>query len=64
MVAVKVDMMRNWSKLLASVTIAKILEDNGGNVKLTIFPDGDHFCWGRVYDDQAVWDWLLAQCKL
>ena len=46
-----------------SKTMAKILEDCGGNVKLTIFPDGDHFIWDQVYEDQAVWDWLLAQRK-
>ena len=39
------------------------LEDCGGKVQLTGFPDGDHFCWGRVYEDQAVWDWLLSQRK-
>jgi predicted peptidase len=46
-----------------SITMTNILKDCGGNVQLTIFPDGDHFCWGQVYDDQAVWDWLLAQKK-
>jgi predicted peptidase len=46
-----------------SVTMAKLLEECGGIVQLTIFPDGDHFCWGQVYEDQAVWDWLLGQKK-
>jgi predicted peptidase len=47
-----------------SITLTNILKDCGGNVQLTIFPDGDHFCWGRVYEDQSVWDWLLAQRKI
>jgi predicted peptidase len=46
-----------------SERMAQILQDCGGNVQLTIFPDGDHFCWGRIYEDQAVWDWLLEQKK-
>lgn len=41
--------------------MVNILHNCGGNVKLTIFPDADHFCWDRVYGDQAVWDWLQAQ---
>jgi len=41
--------------------MASILHDCGGHVKLTIFPDADHFCWDRVYRDPAVWDWLQAQ---
>ncbi len=44
-----------------SITMAKLLEDCGGNIQLTIFPDGDHFCWDQVYEDQATWDWLLGQ---
>lgn len=46
-----------------SKTMAKILEDCGGTVQLTIFPDGDHFIWDQVYEDQAVWEWMLAQGK-
>ena len=46
-----------------SVTLTQVLAACGGDVALTIFPDGDHFCWGRVYDDDAMWEWLLEQRK-
>ncbi len=47
-----------------SERMVKTLADCGGSVKLTIFPDGDHFCWGQAYEDQATWDWLLGQQKI
>jgi predicted peptidase len=47
-----------------SITMAKSLEDCGGDVKLTIFPDGDHYCWDQVYEDPATWDWMLGQRKI
>ena len=47
-----------------AIKMAKLLEDCGGNVQLTIFPDGDHFCWDQVYEDQGVWDWMLEQHNL
>ncbi|MBI1279124.1 MAG: prolyl oligopeptidase family serine peptidase [Anaerolineaceae bacterium] len=46
-----------------SKTLAKVLEDCGGNIQLTIFPDGDHFIWDQVYEAEATWDWLLGQRK-
>jgi len=46
-----------------SITMSKLLEDCGGDVKLTIFPNGDHFCWDQVYEDQATWDWMFGQRK-
>lgn len=44
-----------------SKTLAKVLEDCGGNVQLTVFPDGDHFIWDHVYEDEATWNWLFGQ---
>ncbi len=46
-----------------SMTMAKVLEDCGGDVQLTIFPDGDHFIWDQVYEDEATWKWLLSKRK-
>ncbi len=46
-----------------SVTLAKTLADCGGNVTLTIFEDGDHFCWGWVYENPATWEWLMRWQK-
>jgi predicted peptidase len=41
--------------------MVNILHDCGGDVKLTVFPDADHYCWDLVYGDQAIWQWLQAQ---
>ena len=32
----------------------------GGDVKLTVYPDGQHDSWKPTYDNQEVYDWLLA----
>ena len=47
-----------------SITMAKLLKDCGGDVQLTIFPDGDHFCWNQVYEDPTTWDWMFGQRKV
>lgn len=46
-----------------SERMAQILHDCGGDIKLTIFPEADHFCWDQVYEDAAVWKWLLGHRK-
>ena len=33
------------------------------NVKLTIFDDANHDSWSRVYDNQAIYDWMFKQIK-
>ena len=33
----------------------------GGRPKLTIFDKAPTTCWKRVYESQAVWDWLFDQ---
>lgn len=37
------------------------LERNGGNVKLTIYPDAGHDSWTQTYDDPEFYKWLLSQ---
>ena len=32
----------------------------GGDVKLTVYPDVQHDSWKATYDNQEVYDWLLA----
>ena len=32
----------------------------GGNVKLTIYPEVQHYSWKATYDNPKVYDWLLA----
>ena len=33
----------------------------GGTIKYTEVPEGGHDVWKRVYDNPAMWRWLLAQ---
>jgi predicted peptidase len=43
-----------------SVEIATALEQAGGSVTLTIYPDADHTgAWERAYDDPQLFAWLL-----
>jgi len=39
------------------------LQACGGNVRLTVYPDLAHDSWTRTYDNPALYDWLLQQCK-
>lgn len=33
----------------------------GGQAKLTVYPEAGHDSWSETYNNQAVYDWLLAQ---
>jgi predicted peptidase len=44
-----------------SEEMAKAIEAAGGRVKFTVYPDGGHDSWTETYNNQAVYDWLLAQ---
>ncbi|KFF05750.1 carboxylesterase family protein [Flavobacterium reichenbachii] len=47
-----------------AVTIYKELKKcNAGDVELTIFDDAGHDSWTRVFDNQAIYDWMLKQVK-
>lgn len=37
--------------------------DANTNVSLTIFDDSGHDSWSRVYDNQAIYDWMFQQIK-
>jgi predicted peptidase len=37
---------------------------NAKDVKLTIFDDANHDSWTRVYDNQAIYDWMFQQKKM
>jgi hypothetical protein len=36
------------------------LEAEGAPVKLTLYDDLAHECWGRAYQTPELFDWLLA----
>lgn len=47
-----------------AITIYKELKKcNAKDVKLTIFDDANHNSWTRVYDNAAIYDWMLQQKK-
>lgn len=49
---------------LETVTeVYKKLKECNADVKLTIFEDADHDSWSKVYDDKAIYDWMLQQNK-
>ena len=33
---------------------------NGGNAKLTIYPENDHNAWSDTYSNYEVFEWLLS----
>jgi predicted peptidase len=33
----------------------------GGTVQFTVYPDADHDSWTATYENQQVYDWMLAQ---
>ena len=37
------------------------LQQAGGNVRLTVYPDADHDSWTRTYEDPELYAWLLRQ---
>lgn len=47
-----------------SVKIFEKLRHCHNDIQLTIFPDANHDSWTRVYDNSAIYDWMLKQNKL
>jgi predicted peptidase len=39
------------------------LKQNGGDPKLTVYPDAGHDSWTATYDNPQLYEWLLAQKK-
>ena len=46
-----------------SLCMVRAIQQNGGEPRLTIYPDAAHDCWNRVYADSKVWEWLSMQRK-
>lgn len=46
-----------------STTIYKKLKPCSKDISLTIFDDANHDSWTRVYDNNAIYDWMLQQKK-
>lgn len=39
------------------------IKDDGGDARLTVYPDLGHRAWGRAYADPTLWSWLMSQKK-
>lgn len=46
-----------------SVNIYRKLQTCSTDIELTIFDDANHDSWTRVYDDPAIYEWMLQQKK-
>lgn len=46
-----------------AIAIYKALKHCGGDIELTIFDDANHNSWTRVYNDPAIYEWMLNQKK-
>jgi predicted peptidase len=47
-----------------SIEIYKKLKKCSVDIELTIFDDANHDSWTRVYDDKAVYEWMLKQKQI
>ncbi|MEP6596058.1 MAG: prolyl oligopeptidase family serine peptidase, partial [Ginsengibacter sp.] len=39
------------------------LKKFGSNVKFTLYPDLEHDCWTKTYQNQELYNWLLSKSK-
>ncbi|GIO54321.1 GNAT family N-acetyltransferase [Paenibacillus cineris] len=46
--------------LSESEQIVKALEEIGGNVKFTVYPDANHDSWTETYANKELYTWLLS----
>lgn len=43
------------------VRLVDALKKNGGDPKLTVYPEAGHDSWTATYDNPEFYEWLLAQ---
>ena len=46
-----------------SETMVNAINANGGNVRLTAYPENAHDAWDDTYGNPYMWAWLFAQKK-
>jgi predicted peptidase len=44
-----------------SQSMVDALKKNGGDARLTVYPDAGHDAWTATYDNPQFYEWLLAQ---
>ena len=50
--------------LQRSEEMVESLKKNGGNVKLTVYPETGHNAWTETYDNPKLYEWLLEQKRV
>jgi predicted peptidase len=46
--------------LAAGQAMVDAVKRAGGDVRFTVYPEATHNSWKETYDNQEVYDWLLA----
>lgn len=46
-----------------SIHMVDAVNANGGNAKITIYPNTQHDSWVQAYSDDSMWEWLFQQQK-
>jgi predicted peptidase len=46
--------------LAAGQAMVDAVKRAGGDVRFTVYPEATHNSWKETYDNQQVYDWLLA----
>ncbi len=44
-----------------SIKMVNAVNRNGGNARLTVYPNTGHNAWTPTFTDPEVWEWLLSQ---
>ena len=47
-----------------SIRMVNAINDNGGNAKITIYPERMHNSWSDTYSNYAVFEWLLSNINV
>jgi predicted peptidase len=46
-----------------SAVLVKTLQDCGGNVRFTVYPDAEHDSWTETYDNPGLYEWFLSHSR-
>ena len=46
-----------------SEKMVRAIEEIGGNIKYTLYPDANHDSWTRTYENNNLYEWLLSHSK-
>jgi dipeptidyl aminopeptidase/acylaminoacyl peptidase len=47
-----------------SEKMVRAIEEIGGNIKYTLYPDANHDSWTRTYENNNLYEWLLSHSKI